>query len=112
MCEKNENNMYVKPQYKCAICGKIYDDVQDRVSCEMNCIQKQKEEEKAAAEAKKRAEKECRQQEVNAALDNALALVNKFIEDYGSYRYNGKLKDLDLVNMDFFPSRLWHHFWF
>ena len=94
MCKKNENKMYATPKYKCAICDEIYD------------------EEKKAAEAKKKAEKDARQQEVTAALDNALTLVNKFIEDYGSYKYNGKLKDLDLVNMDFFPSKLWHHFWF
>ena len=64
------------------------------------------------SDAKKKAEKDARQQEVSAALDNALTLVNKFIEDYGSYQYNGKMKDLDMANMDFFPIKLWHHFWF
>ena len=34
---KDENNMYVKPQYKCAICGEIYDDVQNRMNCEIKC---------------------------------------------------------------------------
>ena len=76
---KEENKMYAKPQYKCAICGEIYDDVQNRANCEMKCIKKQQEEEKKAAEAKKRAEKNTRQQEVDAALDNAFALVNKFV---------------------------------
>ena len=98
--------------YKCGICGETYNNVQERASCEMKCIKKQQEEEKAAAEAKKKAEKNERQKEVTTALDNAFALVNKFIEDYGSYRYDGKLKDLDAANMDFFPSKLWHHFWF
>lgn len=109
---KDENKMYAKPQYKCAICGEIYDDVQDRMNCEMKCLKKKQEEEKAAAEAKKKAEKDARFSEASAALDNALTLVNKCIEDYGSFQYSGKLKDLDLVNMDFFPSKLWHHFWF
>ena len=109
---KEENKMYPKPQYKCAICGEIYDDVQNRMNCEMKCLKKQQEEEKKAAEDKKRAEKDIRQKEVTVALDNAFTLVNKFIEDYGSYKYDGKLNALEARNMDFFPSKLWHHFWF
>ena len=110
--KKDENKIYTKPQYRCAICGEIYDSVQGRMNCEMACIKKQKEEEKAAAEAKKKAEKNARQEEVTAALDTAFTLMNKFIEDYGTYKYNGKLNELEARNMDFFPSKLWHHFWF
>ena len=98
--------------YKCAICGEVYNNVQDRMNCEMKCIKKQEEEEKKAAEEKKKAEKNEREQEVNAALDNAYSLVDKYIEDYGSFVYNGKYKGLEMLNMDFFPSKLWHHFWF
>lgn len=108
---KEEIKKYAKPQYKCAICGEIYDDVQFRMNCEMTCLKKKQEEEKKAAEAKKKAEKDARQQEVSAALDNAYALINKYVEDYGSFAYNGKYKGLDMLNMDFFPSKLWHHFW-
>lgn len=107
-----DNKMYNKPMYKCAICGEIYDSVQDRMNCEMTCVKKQQEEEKKAAEAALQAEKNNRFAEASAALDNALTLVNKCVEDYGSFQYAGKLKDLDLLNMDFFPSKLWHHFWF
>jgi rubredoxin len=109
---KEENKMYAKPQYKCAICGKIYDNVQGRMNCEMECLKKQKEEERAAAEAKKKAEKDSRYNEVNAALDNAYALVNKYVEDYGSFTYGGKYKGLDILNMDLFPSKFLHHFLF
>lgn len=112
MIKKNENNMNEKPQYKCAICGEPYDDVPSRMNCEMKCLKKKQEEEKKAAEAKKKAEKDARQQEVSAALDNAYALINKYVEDYGSFTYNGKYKGLDMLNMDFFPSKLWHHWWF
>lgn len=99
-------------KYVCAICNEAHDSVQERINCEMTCLKKKQEEEKKASEAKKKAEKDARQQEVTAALDNAFALVNKFIEDYGVYKYNGKIKDLNMANMDFFPSKLWHHFWF
>lgn len=98
--------------YKCAICGTEHTSIQDRSNCEMTCLKKKAEAERAAAEAKKKAEKDARQQEVSAALDNALTLVNKFIEDYGSYQYSGRMKDLNIANLDFLPSKLLHHFWF
>ena len=97
--------------YECAICGKKYESIQERANCELTCAKKQKEEEEAAAYAKKKAEQEARQSEVSAALDNVYALINKYVEDYGSFIYNGKYKGLDMLNMDFFPSKLWHHFW-
>ena len=98
--------------YKCGICDKIYESIEERTNCEMSCLKKHKEEEKKAAEAKLRAEKDERFAEASAALDNAFALVNKCVEDYGSFQYTGKLEKLDMLNMDFFPSKLWHHFWF
>ena len=98
--------------YKCAICNTEHASIQDRSNCEMACLKKQAEAEKAAAEAKKKAEKDARQQEASAAVDNAITLVNKIIEDYGSFQYNGKLKGLNMANLDFFPSKLLHHFWF
>ena len=109
MKNKNcENSLYV-----CGVCGKSHETIEERAECELSCVKKIKEEERKAAEAKKKAEKETRQQEVTAALDNAFALMNKFTEDYGTYKYNGKIKeDLNMANMDFFPSKLWHHFWF
>ena len=109
MCEKNEAKQMV---YKCAICDKVYDSIQERAQCEMTCVKHKQEEERKAAEAKKKQEKNARFSEASAALDNALTLVNKCVEDYGSFEYNGKVKELDLANMDFFPSKLWHHFWF
>lgn len=82
MNRNNENNMYGKPQYKCAICDKVYDSVQERMNCEMKCIKKQQEEEKTAAEAKLKAEKDDRCKEVTEAIDKAVALIKKYNEDY------------------------------
>ena len=109
---EKENNIFAKPVYKCAICGNTHETVQDRMKCEMTCLKKQQEEEKAAAEAKKKAEKDGRYNEVNAALDNAYALINKYVEDYGSFEYGGKYKGLDILNMDLFPSKILHHLFF
>lgn len=110
--EDQNNKFYYKPVYTCGVCGQKHDSIAARAACETSCLKKQNEEAKKEAEAKKNAEKEARFEEASKALDNALALVNKCVEDYGTFKYNGKLKDLDLLNMDFFPSKLWHHFWF
>ena len=105
--KKDENKIYTKPQYKCAICNEIYDDVQDRMNCEMKCIAKQKEEEKKAAEAKKRAEKDMRKKEVDEALRKFANLVQAYAEDYGSYKI-----DEETIPNAFWPNKFWHHFWF
>lgn len=106
---KNENS---KTVYTCGICGTDHETITERMRCEQACLRKQKEDAERAAAEKAKAEKSARQAEVTAALDNAFALVNKFIEDYGSYNYDGKINTLEARNMDFFPSKLWHHFWF
>ena len=102
----------MKNVYKCGICNKEYENIQDRANCEIKCIKLKQEKEKAEAKAKKEAEKESRFAEASAALDNAITLVNKCVEDYGTFKYNGKINKLDALNLDFFPSKLWHHFWF
>lgn len=107
-----KNNCNCENEYKCGVCGEAYSTVAERMKCEQSCLRKQKEAEEKAAAEKKSAEKRARQAEVTAALDNAFALMNKFIEDYGSYNYDGKINALEARNMDFFPSKLWHHFWF
>lgn len=112
MSEKDNNNMYVKPQYKCAICGEIYDDVQDRMNCEMNCIKKQKEEEKAAAEAKKKAEKDARKKEVDEAFENLIKLHGAYVKDYGYYEYECNDIDKRTISIPHWPNKFWHHFWF
>lgn len=106
-----ENNKNCKKSYKCEICGSTYELIEERISCETACLKKQKEEEKRIAKEKLNAEKTARQQAVSDALDDVYALVSKYVEDYGSFTYNGKYKGLDMLNMDFFPSKLWHHFW-
>ena len=96
--------MYAKPQYKCAICGTVYDDLKERVKCESTCIKKQEEEAKKAAELKKKAEKETRHKEVIAAYDHFHELLKKYTEDYGTFAING----IDVPTF----NKLIDHFWF
>ena len=105
---KNEQNrIYNKPTYKCGICGSEHESIQQRVSCEMTCLKKQKEDEKRALEAKRKAEQATRKAEVDAALKNFSKLAEAYAKDYGSYEYDG-----ELIPNVLWPSKLWHHFWF
>lgn len=110
--KNDDNNMYVKPQYKCAICGEIYDDVQNRMNCEMKCLKKKQEEEKKAAEAKKKAEKDARKKEVDEAFENLIKLHDAYIEDYGYYEYERNDIDKSTISMPHWPNKFWHNFWF
>lgn len=103
---KNENRNCSKPTYTCGICGSEYESIQQRANCEMSCIRKQKEDEKRALEAKRKAEKTTRKAEVDAALKNFAKLAEAYAKDYGSYEYDGDA----IPNMPW-PSKLWHHFW-
>lgn len=87
-----ENKMYTKPQFKCAICGEIYDDVKARMECEAKCLKQQEIETKKAAEAKKKEEQYSRKAKIDAAYDYADKLRDEYVEDYGVYiRTNGDI---------------------
>lgn len=93
-----------KEIYKCGICGTEHSNIFDRANCEMTCFKKQEEEARKLAESKKKAEKDARQLEVDKAIEHADSLLEKFIEDYGSYQYKG-------ANSNHYFSKLWTPFW-
>ena len=107
--EKNNNTVY-KPVYKCAICGKTYDNIADRIKCETTCLKKQQEEAKKAAEAKKKADKDVRKKEVDEAIKHAAKLLEDYMKDYGKFEYESD-DNRDKSTLDYFwPSKLWHFF--
>ena len=83
-----------KPMYKCAICGEVYDSIAQRMNCEQDCLKRQEEEERKAAEAKKAAEYDARVEEVKVAFNKAYELRNKLVVDYGEYHYSRIFGDL------------------
>lgn len=83
-----ENEAYVRPVFVCALCDTAYESVVERMQCEQSCLKNKEEEEKRAAAEKKIAEKKLRKDGVDAAIENALRLINAYIEDYGSYEYD------------------------
>ena len=85
--------------YKCAICGKEFDNIQDRAKCELACLKKQEEEKRIAAEKKKKEEQVTRKKEVDEALAHAYKLKDQYIKDYGSYAYTCDADDLDFTDL-------------
>lgn len=84
--------------YKCALCGKEYQTIQERNACETKCLAWQKEEEKKAAEAKRKAERDKDEKEITMAYENVVDLVQAFVKKYGHYPfYNTVPKNLDAI---------------
>lgn len=81
--------------YKCEICGKEYKTIPERAKCEAACVKKLEEDAKRAAEAKKKAEHDARRTEVDKAINKASKLLNEYIKDYGTYKYNGRINFSD-----------------
>ena len=73
-----------KMVYHCAICGKSYDTVDERVACETKCLAARK---KAQAEIEKKKleeKKNTRKAEIEKKYKELSALVNDYCKDYGS----------------------------
>lgn len=73
-----------KATYRCAICGKSYDTIDERVTCETKCLAARK---KAQVELKKKKleeEKATRKAEIEKKYKELATLVNDYCKDYGS----------------------------
>ena len=73
-----------KMVYHCAICGKPYDTVDERVACETKCLAARK---KAQAEIEKKKleeKKNARKAEIEKKYKELSTLVKNYINDYGS----------------------------
>lgn len=73
-----------KMVYHCAICGKSYDTVDERVACETKCLAARK---KAQAEIEKKKleeKKNTRKAEIEKKYKELATLVNDYCKDYGS----------------------------
>lgn len=116
---KDDKKVYVKSQYTCAICGKIYDEVQERMNCEMKCLKKKQEEEKKTAEAKKKAEKDARKKEVDEAFESFMKLYDAYTKDYGRYEFSYDTTNCRItINAQpkrydgYWPGKILNDFWF
>ena len=78
-----DNNVF----YTCPYCKEEYSAPSDLAHCILSCEEKKRIEEKAAKEAKLKAEKEARYKEVIDAYVNFEELRSKFVDDYGSFTF-------------------------
>lgn len=82
--------------YTCPYCKEEYSEPSDLAHCILSCEEKKRIEEKAAKEAKLKAEKEARYKEVIDAYENFEELRSKYVDDYGSFTFKYKSKDEEI----------------
>lgn len=76
-----------KMVYHCAICGKPYDTVDERVACETKCLAARK---KAQAEIEKKKleeKKNTRKSEIEKKYKELATLVNDYCKEFGESLY-------------------------
>ena len=73
-----------KATYRCAICGKSYDTIDERVTCETKCLAARKKAQVELEKKKLEEEKATRKAEIEKKYKELSALVNDYCNDYGS----------------------------
>lgn len=68
--------------YKCAVCGKIYDTIEERIACETACVEKQKREAAEAARADIEQKKTKLLEEIKSSIAATEALVKQYREQF------------------------------
>ena len=83
--------------YKCAICGNEYEELEDRIECETQCLKELKE----AEEAKKADEYNAKHKESLSAIYSKLTEVDEMLKEhmkeYGSFALYGKYPYLKYI---------------
>ena len=85
--------------YKCGICGKAFETIEERNVHETKCIAERKKAEAALAKKKLEDEKAARKEEIDKKYKELNVLIDNYIKDYGSIqigeaRYFDKLPTL------------------
>jgi hypothetical protein len=83
---KKSNTEADAPKYQCAICGKNYNTIEERIKCESTCLA----EHKAAEEKKQReileTEKQTRYDHIKGLLSEVNDEIKSYLDDYGTFR--------------------------
>lgn len=74
--------------YKCEICGHSYENLEDRIDCEVKCLRDRKIAEENRKKIELEEKKEARRAEVEAAQKKYLELLEAYIKDYGVFSSN------------------------
>lgn len=83
--------------YKCAICGTEYEDLENRIVCETQCLKELKE----AEEAKKADEYNAKRKESLNTIYNKLTevdvMLKEHMKEYGSFSLHGNYPYLKYI---------------
>lgn len=91
-------------EYKCGICNKSYDKIEDRIECESKCYKDYKKAEEAKKKAELEEARKARKEELDLACKKYLELRNAYMKDYGHYTYSYSYGDDN-------ESNSWEAFW-
>lgn len=97
--------------YTCAICGKHYHDIEQRIACETKCLKQRKEDEaqKKLAEERQQAEKKKQEKKASEqAIEAKFDEVNKMLkEHFSKYDTFYLTHDYPYLNHMFRKGTLW-----
>lgn len=103
-----DKKIAVKPIYKCGICDKTYETIEERMNCERKCLIDEQVKAKKAEEERLAKERETRYKEVCEALNKANELKDAYLEDYGCFVYDAThefVRDTDIRD---FVKKFWY----
>ncbi|MDD6827986.1 MAG: hypothetical protein PUE12_18110 [Oscillospiraceae bacterium] len=72
-------------RYKCAICGKNYNTIEERIKCEINCVTERKEVEKKMKEEQLKSDEQARYDHIKTLLSEANDEIKAYLNDYESF---------------------------
>lgn len=101
--------METNKMYQCAICGKEYNNIEDRAECESNCLKQLKIDKQKKKDAENKAAEIAGVQVIRDELSKADKMIREHLEKYESiniadmpaYYYLSLLLDKKMFNRKF-----------
>ena len=84
--------------FECAICGKIYNKLQERLNCETECLKSQEEIEKASKEAAKNKEVERINGKIEELIKNFINILEDIDNFYETFGEDEEIEDESINN--------------
>ena len=95
----------MEEKYYCAICGKSYDCVKDRIQCESKCFEEYKAAEAKRKENEIKAKRDASSKEIEKKLEEVNDMLEKHLKEYDSFSLKGNYYYLRYI----FTKTMW---WF
>jgi len=86
--------------YKCRICGKEYEELENAIKCEQICLNKKKRDVEFQKQNKLKAEREVRKAEVEKAFKDADDKYNEAVELDRKYEEDYAFTDVTFIKKD------------